>query len=113
MKKRIFLSGPITGLINENKGAFNDAASVLRAMGYVVFIPYEIMQQHDCSEFSHMKYCEICCAVMIEKADLILQLNGWEKSSGCAIEKACCDLFKKEYMTLTQFLKEIEDEKPV
>lgn len=113
MKKRIFLSGPISNLLNDNKGAFMDAATVLRAMGHIVFVPYEIMQQHDCTNFEHMTYCRICGAVLVGECDLMLQLKGWEKSTGCAIEKATCDLYKIPYITIEEFLKQIEDEKPV
>ena len=105
MKKRIFLSAPITGHINENKGAFNDAATILRAMGHIVFVPHEIMLQYDCTDFDHMEYCRICGAVLIAEADLMIQLKGWERSSGCAIEKATCDLYKIEYMTIEEFLE--------
>lgn len=106
MKKRIFISGPITNLLNDNKGAFMDAATVLRAMGYIVFVPYEIMQQHDCTDFTHMDFCRVNNAVLVGEADLMLQLKNWERSAGCAIEKSVCDLFKIEYMTVEQFLED-------
>jgi len=111
MKKRIFLSGPITGLINNNKGAFMDAATVLRAMGYIVFVPYEIMQGIDTEGWEHMDYCRVCAAMLINEADVMLQLQGWQKSTGCAIEKATCELFKIPYLPIEQFLDEREQAK--
>jgi len=105
MKKRIFLSAPITGQINENKGAFNDAATILRAMGHIVFVPYEIMQQYDTDGWEHIEFCRVCGSILIAEADIMIQLKGWERSSGCAIEKATCDLFKIEYMTIEEFLE--------
>ena len=36
---RIFLSGPMSGKINNNKEAFDRAEKALRAVGYEVFNP--------------------------------------------------------------------------
>lgn len=39
MKKRLYLCGPITGMPNYNRDAFNDAESALRSAGFEVFNP--------------------------------------------------------------------------
>jgi len=41
MKKKLYLCGPITGIRDYNKTAFNDAASALRGAGFDVFSPLE------------------------------------------------------------------------
>jgi nucleoside 2-deoxyribosyltransferase len=41
MKKRLYLCGPITGLPNHNRDAFNEAESALRSAGFDVFNPLE------------------------------------------------------------------------
>lgn len=42
MKKRLYLCGPITGMPNYNRDAFNDAESALRSAGFDVFNPVHL-----------------------------------------------------------------------
>ena len=105
--KRIFISGAITGKLNNNEGAFKDAAQILRQMGYIAIVPHELMQQIDCTGFTHDDYCKVCCAELL-MCDEMVQLNGWHNSKGAGYEKSICDLFKIPYTSIEDFISKNE-----
>lgn len=55
MKKRLYLCGPITGLLNHNRDAFNNAESALRGAGFDVFNPVKDGLPDDASWEQHMR----------------------------------------------------------
>jgi hypothetical protein len=79
--KRVYLSGPMTGLPALNFPAFHAEASRLRALEYEVVNPAEISvvgtSWNDClhNDLSALLTC-----------DAVALLPGWEKSSGAHLE---------------------------
>ena len=80
--KRIYLSGPMTGIPLDNYPAFIAAAAELRKQGHVVTNPAEIKLHDEAGWEDYMK-ADIkamldCCTVAL--------LPGWEDSKGANIE---------------------------
>ena len=63
--RKLYLSGPITGIRDDNKPAFDAAAAALRAAGYKVFNPLENglprnapWEQHMRADLAQMMVCD-------------------------------------------------------
>lgn len=77
---KIFISGPMTGLPNFNRDAFNQEAQRLLGMGHVALNPAILpdgLEQHE--------YMAICIE-MVKMADQLVMLPGWGLSEGAYIE---------------------------
>ncbi|MGP9499558.1 DUF4406 domain-containing protein [Halomonas sp. AOP43-D1-4] len=81
--KRIYISGPMTGLPGLNFGAFNSAAGQLRALGYEVVNPAE--KQSELGELTWEEYLREDLRDMLT-CDTIALLPGWEASKGAHLE---------------------------
>jgi hypothetical protein len=82
-KKRLYLSGPMTGIKNLNVPAFNAAARQLRRKGYVVINPPELDRRERKSTWEDclrrdLRYVVTC--------DAIATLPRWTKSRGANLE---------------------------
>ena len=80
--KRIYISGPMSGMPEHNFPAFNAEAARLRALGYDVVNPAELNPEpektwHDCLRTDLMEL--LTC-------DAIALLAGWQKSAGAHLE---------------------------
>lgn len=81
--KRIYISGPMTGLPGLNFGAFHAAAAQLRAIGYDVVNPAE--KQSESEDLSWEEYLRQDLRQMLT-CDTIALLPGWEASKGAHLE---------------------------
>ena len=79
----VYISGPITGKKNY-KNVFMEAERKLRMGGCEVINPAEIADLFPKS-FRHGDYMDIDL-VLLDKADAILMLPGYEKSQGASME---------------------------
>jgi hypothetical protein len=79
--KGVYISGPMTGLPEQNYPAFHAAAAKLRALGLVVINPAEIASLG-------MSYNEIMRADIkaLCDCDTLALLSGWESSVGAHLE---------------------------
>jgi len=92
-RRVIYLSGPMKGLPDHNVPAFNRAAATLRALGHEVMNPGEHQDDARCDlKPVFMRYCDF----IINKADMLVILPGWENSKGVAAEKALAEVFNLE-----------------
>lgn len=80
--KKIYISGPMTGMPDDNCPAFNAEAARLRALGYEVVNPAEInaaanLPWHEClrRDIQAMLDC-----------DTLALLRGWQESLGAHLE---------------------------
>ena len=82
MTQRIYLSGPMTGLPDLNFPAFNAYAAALRAKGLQVVNPTEINAQNPDNWASCMRAdIKALC-----DCDAICLMPGWESSRGAHLE---------------------------
>lgn len=78
--KKYYLSGPMTGLPNYNRPAFNRMAKLLRSKGFKVENPAENPEQE-----SWEKHMELAIT-QLKTCNSIIMLQGWECSKGAQIE---------------------------
>lgn len=81
--KRIYISGPMTGLPGLNFGAFHLTAHQLRALGYEVVNPAE--KQSESEDLSCEEYLKQDLQQMLT-CDTIALLPGWQASKGAHLE---------------------------
>lgn len=82
-KRVVYIAGAVTGQPDRNSKAFTLAHMKLAARGYIVLNPTRAIPE-DMPERGAM---EICLA-MLEQADAIYMLPGWESSTGASVEYA-------------------------
>ena len=82
MSRRIYLSGPMTGVPEFNFPFFNSEAARIRALGYDVVNPAEINLDVKTSWHECMRQ-DIAALVT---CDAIALLDGWQGSSGAHLE---------------------------
>lgn len=80
--KRIYLSGPMTGLPDLNFPAFHAEADRLKALGYEVVNPADLNPDpeaswHDCLRRD---------LVALLDCDTLALLDGWQQSTGAHLE---------------------------
>jgi hypothetical protein len=82
-KPLTYISGPMTGLPDFNRPAFNNAADYLRSQGLNVWNPAE---EFDSNYLYPRKVYMRRDIEALLKCESIVMLNGWEKSSGARLE---------------------------
>ena len=92
MKKRIYISGKISGLPEkEYKQRFKQAEDYLLDKGYAVYNPVDasVIQE----TFKELGYaaCLAKCIAMLRFCTHIYMLEGWTDSNGAIAEKAFAD----------------------
>lgn len=80
IKSPVYISGPMTGLPDYNRPAFNAAAAKLRALGYEVVSPAEQPERPTWEE-----YMRHDIRLMMDCRSIVL-LPGWESSKGARTE---------------------------
>lgn len=98
-KKIVFIAGPITG-VERYWEAFERAEDELVSMGYIPLSP-----AHLPAGMSNDKYARINFA-MIDSADAVLFLKGWDQSEGARLEHQYCVYRKKPRVRLVFDLQE-------
>lgn len=78
----IYLSGPMTGMPDFNRQAFNVAAEALRRTGHTVINPAEL----NTADGSTWQACMRVCLKALPDADVLALLPGWETSNGAHLE---------------------------
>ncbi|EIT0628895.1 DUF4406 domain-containing protein [Escherichia coli] len=84
-KPVVFIAGPMTGYHNFNRDEFNAEARILEERGFTVLNPAILPDG-----LQHEQYLQITLS-MLEQADAVFLMNGWEKSTGATREfdRAC------------------------
>lgn len=87
---KIYIAGPMTGLVEFNRPAFMFTAAKLTGRGHVALnpaVPPDGLTQ--------AQYMDICLA-MLRCAHAIYLLDGWENSAGARAEKALAEKLRLE-----------------
>ena len=85
MKKRIYISGPISGHdMEERRKAFKTAEVFLKAQGYEVVNPIAEADAHpeDATTHEHMRRD----IELLMTCDIIYMMRRWTHSKGCKVE---------------------------
>jgi nucleoside 2-deoxyribosyltransferase len=80
---KIYVSGPITGMDEGNRAAFDTAERLLREAGHEVFNPHGLRLPIDVCWFKAMR---LCVGELVE-CDGVALLDGWERSEGALLEQ--------------------------
>ncbi|HDC2548779.1 TPA: DUF4406 domain-containing protein [Salmonella enterica] len=78
----IYIAGPMSGIENFNRNAFDIAAIMLKSIGHAVLNPAILPDG-----LTYGQYIKISKA-MLECADTIYLLEGWQDSAGATNEHA-------------------------
>lgn len=90
MTKFAYIAGPVTGLPDRNRPAFEEARLVVeRITGAHVTIPHDFVKESDV-ETTAMVLCvvAICDTVKLGVPFFVVLLPGWRESLGTAVEAA-------------------------
>ena len=82
-KKRVYISGPMTGRPQYNRPAFFAMEKRLKALGFSVLNPAGWPEQPTWED-----YLRVDLAMLSRYADAIMLLDGWEHSRGARTEAA-------------------------
>lgn len=96
---KLYLAGPMRGYPAFNHPAFDTAAQQLRAAGYEVFSPAEHDREQGLAddgdpaaeEAMIRQLMKAGVIWLMDEADAIALLPGWQASSGCRAEVALAD----------------------
>lgn len=103
MGKRIYLSGPISSDLDGYRAKFGKAAQIVADAGHIPLNPATMplgLEQRD--------YMRISIA-MLEAADLVLQLDGWDTREGAVAEYCYARKIGVPLQGMGDFIKELED----
>ena len=90
MSKYAYIAGPVTGLPDRNRPAFEVARLVVeRITGARVTIPHDFVKESD-AETTAMVLCvvAICDMVKLGLSPVVVVLPGWRESAGSLVEVA-------------------------
>lgn len=97
---KLYISGKMTGLPDFGRKTFSDAAQRITSDGHIVLNPGILPLGLDKSD-----YMPICLA-MLDAADAIYLLNGWDDSPGAILEKRYAEYQGKQVLFESTFDKE-------
>lgn len=86
----IYVAGKMRGLPDLGRSAFYSAEKRLNEMGHIALNPARLPVGMQDS-----KYMPICLA-MLDAADIVLMLEGWENSAGAKVEHSYAKLQGKK-----------------
>lgn len=94
--KRVYISGPMTGMVLFNYPVFHEASRLFRELGYAVVSPAELSGgNYDKPRTDFLKLDAIMLATI---CDAIALLPGWENASGAKWELYTAQMFGLEIL---------------
>lgn len=98
---KVYIAGPIAGRHNY-RDIFQMAQRKLEARNYIVLNP--AVQPEGMSKADYMRIC----MAMIDSADIVALLDGWELSQGARLEAEYCRFIGKAYRPLIDVLNVVQ-----
>lgn len=86
MRETVYLAGPMTGLPDFNYPKFHEVAAAWRAEGWEVLNPAEPPDGDTTKPREY--YLRISIKMIVEEADAVMVLSGWECAPGARLEVA-------------------------
>lgn len=87
---KIYIAGPMRGLPDDNRPAFDAAAAYLRDIGHVVYSPAEhdreLEQPIGITNGRELKRQILWDLERIAEVDCVVLLSGWHNSAGVRLE---------------------------
>ena len=103
-KKVVYIAGPITG-VSKYWEPFEAAMDELQAAGHIPLSP--TLQPQGMTNAQYMR----TCLAMIDSADAVLFLPGWDDSKGARLEWLYCNYIgKPSYMTINWLKEALADD---
>lgn len=100
----IYISGPITGHENGNRHAFAHAADLLRSQGHRVINPHDLTEGLDLHPIDdYEKIMRIDVAHLVQRAEEVVTLDGWENSNGAKREVEIARLMNIPIIPLVKY----------
>lgn len=87
-KRRVYISGPMTGKPGHNFAAFDEAAEKLEAAGFRAENPADkgVLHNDDGTEWTWSQYLKLDIELLV-RCDGVLMLDGWGDSEGACLER--------------------------
>lgn len=114
---RVFISGPVSGMPDNNVAAFATAAYRLRQAGHEVYSPVEsipakcsheqamLMCLHELSRGDREAYACMNKLFLEPWYDAMVQLDGWQHSNGARLEAEIADALGIKRASLREVLE--------
>lgn len=96
----LYLSGPMTGILDFNFPMFDRVAATLRHRGWRVVSPADFGHKPGDTWESHLQRD----LFLVGQCDALVQLPGWEESKGATLEHLVAERFSKHVLSLTEVL---------
>lgn len=114
-QQALYVAGPMTGLPRYNYDAFSEAATALREAGYAVLSPHELDDNLDLRGFdpdvpgsfteAHRHTAmKADLNIVLNEADGVATLKGWQASEGANLEVAVACVIGKPSMSVDFWL---------
>ena len=104
---RVYISGPMTGLPDNNFPSFHSAAAALRACGYEVVNPAEIDPGVSADIVGEKAFWQACMRADIRalcECEALALLPGWERSKGAHLELHLAHRLDMQIGTVAEFV---------
>lgn len=95
-KKTVYIAGPITGVKNYWE-AFETAEEMVESLGYIALTPSRLPKGMTNAQYMHI------CLSMIDSADAVLFLPGWDRSPGARLERDYCVYTNKPHTFMKEY----------
>ena len=99
MKNTVYISGPITGK-KGYFGIFERAETLLTDAGFIALNPARLPEGMANEQYMRINFA------MLDSADAVLFLDGWEMSRGASLECSYCMYIQKPFGCTIESIKD-------